>query len=284
MKKVIELITKAGGKRDVRVNWDKLADELLRHFKTLQTREVSGRKRFLTHEEYKDEVGHYFEGEDIPRGQRHWQGKYKGVDGIRIQEKMGIEVQHEAIEGLTHSNAYDNAGMDLEENEDDIAEIFMDDDDEPESQMVDAFLLPGADYERTKSCIKSIFSIVEKLPDSDKTTFMEMYVGGSLCREANLSRRNLNLVGLNALGLRTTEADGSHWDLTLREDRRLARSMVDTDQPTWVIGSPPCTPFSPWNTAMNYPKPIDQDDVKKVIADGRKHLRFMISIYWKQVG
>ena len=117
MKKVIELITKAGGKRDVRVNWDKLADELLRHFKTLQTREVSGRKRFLTHEEYKDEVGHYFDGEDIPRGQRHWQGKYKGVDGIWIQEKMGIEVQHEAIEGLTHSNAYDNAGMDLEENE-----------------------------------------------------------------------------------------------------------------------------------------------------------------------
>lgn len=61
----------------------------------------------------------------------------------------------------------DKGKMDLEENEDGFAEIFMDDD-EPESQIVDAFLLAGADYERTKSCVKSMFSIVEHLPDSDK--------------------------------------------------------------------------------------------------------------------
>ena len=42
------------------------------------------------------------------------------------------------------------------------------DDDEPESQMVFAFLLAGADYKGTKSCVRSTFSIIEHLPDPDK--------------------------------------------------------------------------------------------------------------------
>ena len=125
-----------------------------------------------------------------------------------------------------HPLDFGTGDMDLEK--DNIAELFMDDE-EQENQMVDAFLLAGADYKRTKAHVKSVFNVVKRLPDSEETTFMELYGGGSICKEANLNRRNLNLVGLNALDLRTTKEDGSHWDFTKREDRRLARSMVDAE-------------------------------------------------------
>ena len=34
---------------------------------------------------------------------------------------------------------------------------------------------------------------------------------------------------------------------------------------------------------MKYPKAIDQEYVRKMIVDGRRHMRFMISIYWRQI-
>ena len=145
-------------------------------------------------------------------------------------------------------------------------------------RMVDALLLAEADFNKSKSFASKIFGVLKNVPKSEAVTFMELDGGGNICREANLSMRNLNFTGLNALDLRTTKADGSHWDFTRREDRRLARSMIDHDKPAWVVGSPPCAPFSLWNTAMNYPKATDQSYVQKMMADGRRHLRFMVSI------
>ena len=51
--------------------------------------------------------------------------------------------------------------------------------------------------------------------------------------------------------LRTTKPNGQPWDLCKREDRKLARQMVDEQQPEWIVGAPPCKPFSIWNYAMN---------------------------------
>ena len=49
--------------------------------------------------------------------------------------------------------------------------------------------------------------------ETDKTaTFVELYGGGSLCKEAETSRRNLNLRGLGALHLRTVKPDGTAWN------------------------------------------------------------------------
>ena len=113
-------------------------------------------------------------------------------------------------------------------------------------------------------------------------TFMEVYGGGSINHCANHSRRNLGLKGVGALDLRTTKSDGSPWDFNRREDRRLARELIDSEDPEWLIGSPPCTAFSIWNYSMNYPK-MDADKVQKAVEEGRVHLNFMASLYRKQL-
>ena len=51
--------------------------------------------------------------------------------------------------------------------------------------------------------------------------------------------------------------------------------MVDEQQPEWIVGAPPCTPFSIWNYAMSYPK-IDPDRVRAMVAEGRTHLNFVL--------
>ena len=112
---------------------------------------------------------------------------------------------------------------------------------------------------------------------------MEVFGGGAICKEANGPRRNLNVKGLSSMDLRTCKPDGNPWNFDLREDRRLAREMIDKEEPTWLIGSPPCTAFSLWNVAMNYPKAPDQEAVKEAIARGRRHLRFCTSLYRKQL-
>ena len=74
-------------------------------------------------------------------------------------------------------------------------------------------------------------------------TFIELYGRGKIMEAAHGCRRNLNLHGLNALDLRTAKADGSPWNFNLAADRKLARELVETQKPTWLVGSPPCTAF-----------------------------------------
>ena len=111
---------------------------------------------------------------------------------------------------------------------------------------------------------------------------MEVYGGGSINEHANSSRRNLGIQGVGALDLRTTKPDGSSWDFTKRADRRMARELIDQENPDWLIGSPPCTSFSLWNQAMNFPK-MEPERVKREMEEGRTHLRFMASLYRKQM-
>ena len=72
-------------------------------------------------------------------------------------------------------------------------------------------------------------------------TFFELYGHGSLVNASHGCRRNLNLNGLRALDLRTTKPNGAPWNFCSASDRQLARTLVETEKPTWLIGSPPCT-------------------------------------------
>ena len=72
--------------------------------------------------------------------------------------------------------------------------------------------------------------------------------------DAKLRRRNLNARGLAALNLRTLKEDGTPWDFLLKKDRREVNRPIDDLDPTWLVGSPPCTVFLQWNVSMNYPK------------------------------
>ena len=98
----------------------------------------------------------------------------------------------------------------------------------------------------------------------------------------NKARRDPNIVGLRALDLRTLKPDNQPWNFSLRTDRRLASELIEQDQPDWLIGSPPCTAFSIWNYAMNYPK-MDQEKVAQAISEGRTHLNFVVSLYRQQM-
>ena len=78
-------------------------------------------------------------------------------------------------------------------------------------------------------------------------TFFEVYGQGNLVKASHGIRRNLNINGLRALDLRTTKPDGTPWDFSTSADRRLAKQLVETEKPTWIVGCPPCTFFSAWN-------------------------------------
>ena len=100
--------------------------------------------------------------------------------------------------------------------------------------------------------------------------------------EANGARRNLNIKGLGALDLRTTKPDGEGWNFARHKDRHEALQLIKRSKPDFIIGSPPCTPFCSWNQYMNYRK-MDQNEVDRLMKDGRTHLDFMVKIYRHQV-
>ena len=66
---------------------------------------------------------------------------------------------------------------------------------------------------------------------NSETTFVEVYGGGSFCKEAEQSRRNLNLKGLSAMDLRTLKPDGTPWNFCRRADRQEARRYIDKHDP-----------------------------------------------------
>jgi hypothetical protein len=47
-------------------------------------------------------------------------------------------------------------------------------------------------------------------------------------------------------------ADGKQWDFLKAEDRARARMLIAREKPFIVIGSPPCTDLSVWNTHLNH--------------------------------
>ena len=138
---------------------------------------------------------------------------------------------------------------------------------------------PRFEHLRTQLQAQQSFlnAVVGKRP-----TFVELYGRGKLLEASHGCRRNLNIDGLRALDPRTHKKDGTPWDFNLAADRQEALMLIDTTQPTWVIGSPPCTPFSKLNVNLNFPK-MAPEIVREKIKEGIRHLHFVISIYRKQL-
>ena len=65
-------------------------------------------------------------------------------------------------------------------------------------------------------------------------------------------------------------------------DNVEAKNYIIEHKPKWVIGAPPCGPFSILNVGMNYPK-MKPEDVEAKLRYGRRHLHFMISLYQVQL-
>ena len=120
--------------------------------------------------------------------------------------------------------------------ENDVADLFMDDmdvgDPAEESRMVDALIIAGLTREIAKEVTKSFQT---NIPPA---TFMEVY-GRSVRDYSLLTRRIFNVVGLDALDLRTVTHSGEPWDFRKRTDIHEARRLLRERKPTWVIGAPP---------------------------------------------
>ena len=121
-----------------------------------------------------------------------------------------------------------------------------------------------------------------KTNDSHPATFWELYGSGNISHAANDHRRNLNLTGLRVLDLRSKKETGENWDFSRREDRELALALLDSEDPDWVVGAPPCTVFSLINANMNFPR-LPPHVVKERLAAGRVHLKFVARIYRAQL-
>ena len=143
------------------------------------------------------------------------------------------------------------------------------------AHLIDSLTLSGVNPSFANAKVNDIVS-------PDVATFLELYGRGSICREANQSRRDLNVQGLGALDLRTSKPDGSNWDFAKRSDRKEARDMVRRLEPDFIIGSPPCTAFCAWNHHMNFRK-MDPARVQAMLVEGRMHLEFMTSLYRLQI-
>ena len=103
----------------------------------------------------------------------------------------------EAKRARRRSNSEDNAA--------DVFGNFSDD----EEQVARALILCGVSEDMARRKAKDI-------TQPSQATFIEMYGRGEIVREANTTRRDLNVKGLNALDLRTSKADGTPWDFNLR--------------------------------------------------------------------
>ena len=107
--------------------------------------------------------------------------------------------------------------------------------------MMDVLQTLGVDVEdATRFCSKAVRA-AKCLSDP---SFIEAYGTGRIVESANGFLRNLNIKGLAAFDLRTRKENGTPWDFSKTSDRKEALQFVQEKQPTWIIGSPPCTAFS----------------------------------------
>ena len=74
---------------------------------------------------------------------------------------------------------------------------------------------------------------------------------------------------------------GEAWDLSKPDVQARVRKLIRVTKPYFVIGSPPCTPFSPLqeiSRAKRDPKAMAEE-----LRKGREHIKFCIQIYSMQM-
>ena len=84
-----------------------------------------------------------------------------------------------------------------------------------------------------------------------------------------------------ALDLTTCDTDGRAWNFDEEEMRTRARNKFDTENPLFLIGSPPCTQYSPLQALSanrRDPEALNREQIKAAV-----HMEFLTSLYRAQV-
>ena len=201
---------------------------------------------------------------------QHSRGSNADVEGTMLIEEQ------EHVQAAYDDNM--DAAAEFNKDENDVADIVMNNnDDAAEEAMVESLRVAGMSQVDAKTISGKMFAFESQEP----ATFMEVY-GRSIFDQAHIQRRNLNIKGLGALDFRTLKPDGQPWNFCVRADRKLARDMMNRLEPDWIVGAPPCTPFSIWNHGINFKK-MDPTKVEGMIREGVQHLKFVCSLYRKQI-
>ena len=74
---------------------------------------------------------------------------------------------------------------------------------------------------------------------------------------------------------------GEAWDLSRTEVQKRVMKLVETTKPLFLIGSPPCTAFSPLQRLSRHKR--DPAVVEEELQAGRVHLEFCMKLYAIQV-
>ena len=93
-----------------------------------------------------------------------------------------------------------------------------------------------------------------------------------------------NRLGLKAgfaVDLEIQKEDGSYWDLTKRSDVEEVKALLAWEKPLFLMGSPPCGPFSPLQ-ALNT-KRVDPATASARLEEGRVHLNNSVECYEAQL-
>ena len=77
-------------------------------------------------------------------------------------------------------------------------------------------------------------------------------------------------------------ATGRPWDLSRADVQSRVRKLIRDTKPYCVIGSPPCTAFSPLQEISR--KRRDRRVMARELRAGKAHVRFGVEIYNMQVG
>ena len=208
--------------------------------------------------------------------------KQPGVQDASPMEETG---DHEAMEhqevrdvDASEMEELDNADVQFQDSTEfsqEVDDAMEDTDHETEMvAMMDVLQTLGVDVEDANRFCSKAVRAARCLSDP---SFVEVYGTGRIVESANGFLRNLNLKGLDAFDLRTKKEDGTPWDFSKTSDRKEALRYVQEKQPTWVVGSPPCTAFSRLQ-GLNFSK-MSPDKVQSILKEGRRHLHFVISLY-----
>ena len=90
----------------------------------------------------------------------------------------------------------------------------------------------------------------------------------------------------NAFGLRpgfaidlTIEKDdgGDHWDLSRKKDQDELRMLQKVERPLFLVGSPPCGPFSPLQNLSKHKR--TEEENQAILAEGKTHLKVACDAY-----
>ena len=74
------------------------------------------------------------------------------------------------------------------------------------------------------------------------------------------------------------DADGNSFDLTKARHRAIVRHVLRTEQPYFVIGSPPCKEYCLLQQNWNHHR-MAPEDVRRRLVEAKLHLDFCTEIY-----